>query len=69
MKTGRGGYRERAGRPNSWDSGCPHENTKLIRVPIAISDRLMQIAKALDAGMEVVVQPKQLELPISRRCK
>lgn len=67
MRSGRGGYRENCGRPNTWPSECPHKNTKLIRVPIAVADRLMQIARALDAGMEVVVQPKQLELPVSGR--
>jgi hypothetical protein len=46
----RGGRREKAGRKSSWISGCKFEETKLIRVPIAISDRLLEIAHKLDNG-------------------
>jgi len=44
----RGGYREKAGRKSTWVSGCKFEETKLIRVPIAISDRVLEIAHKLD---------------------
>ena len=43
----RGGYREKAGRKSTWVSGCKFEETKLIRVPIAISDRVLEIAHKL----------------------
>lgn len=46
----RGGYREKAGRKSTWVSGCKFEETKLIRVPIAISDRVLEIAHKLDNG-------------------
>jgi hypothetical protein len=46
----RGGYREKAGRKSTWVSGCKFEQTKLIRVPIAISDRVLEIAHKLDNG-------------------
>src|SRR5436190_9662955 len=46
----RGGKREKAGRPSSWASGCKFEDTKLIRVPAAIADRLLEIAHRLDAN-------------------
>lgn len=42
----RGGKRDGAGRPSVW----LHKETKLIRVPIAISDQLMDIAHKLDRG-------------------
>ena len=46
----RGGYRQKAGRKSTWMSGCKFEETKLIRVPIAISDRVLEIAHKLDSG-------------------
>lgn len=46
----RGGYREKAGRKSTWVSGCKFEDTKLIRVPSAIADRLLEIAHNLDSG-------------------
>lgn len=49
----RGGYREKAGRKSTWVSGCKFEETKLIRVPIAISDRLLEIAHKLDSGESI----------------
>lgn len=49
----RGGYREKAGRKSTWTSGCKFEQTKLIRVPVAISDRLLEIAHVLDAGQTI----------------
>jgi hypothetical protein len=44
----RGGYREKAGRKTSWASGCKFEDTKIIRVPKAIADKLLDIAHKLD---------------------
>jgi hypothetical protein len=49
----RGGYREKAGRKSTWVSGCKFEETKLIRVPIAISDRVLEIAHKLDSGENI----------------
>lgn len=46
----RGGRRDKAGRPSTWASGCKFEDTKLIRVPVAIADRTLEIAHKLDAG-------------------
>jgi hypothetical protein len=46
----RGGRREKAGRKSSWVSGCKFEDTKLIRVPVTIADRLLEIAHKLDGG-------------------
>jgi hypothetical protein len=46
----RGGYREKAGRKSGWVSGCKFEDTKLIRVPVTIADRLLEIAHKLDSG-------------------
>ncbi len=58
----RGGHREKAGRKSTWVSGCKFEQTKLIRVPIAISDRLLEIAHKLDAGetIDLVTEPIEL---------
>lgn len=46
----RGGYREKAGRKTTWASGCKFEDTKIIRVPKAISNEVLEIAHKLDAG-------------------
>lgn len=46
----RGGSREGAGRKSTWASGCKQSDTKIIRVPIAIADQLLEIAHRLDAG-------------------
>lgn len=42
----RGGYRENAGRKYKWQLGP----TRTIRVPIAIADKVMEIAQGLDRG-------------------
>lgn len=57
----RGGYREKAGRPSTWKSGCKFSETKLIRVPVAIADQLLEIAHRLDASesLDLVTIPKQ----------
>lgn len=49
----RGGKREKAGRPSTWKSGCKFKDTKLIRVPAAISDKLLEIAHKLDANESI----------------
>jgi len=49
----RGGYREKAGRKSTWVSGCKFQETKLIRVPIAISDRVLEISHKLDNGESI----------------
>ena len=70
----RGGQRQGAGRKNSWASGCRFEETKLIRVPIAIADRVLDFAHRLDADSLQSVSSdletkskahfaKQLEIP------
>lgn len=40
----RGGYRKNAGSKPKWR----HGKTKTIRVPIALADRIMEVAQALD---------------------
>lgn len=57
----RGGSREGAGRPSLWKSGCKFEDTKLIRVPFEIADRVLEYARRLDAGEidEVSTKPKK----------
>lgn len=61
----RGGYREKAGRPSTWKSGCKFSETKLIRVPTAIADQLLEIAHKLDSGesLDLVTIPNQGCLP------
>jgi hypothetical protein len=58
----RGGYREKAGRPSTWKSGCKFSETKLIRVPTAIADQLLEIAHRLDSGETLDLVTKQLSL-------
>ncbi|NJM75311.1 MAG: hypothetical protein HC852_05390 [Acaryochloridaceae cyanobacterium RU_4_10] len=45
-----GGKRTGAGRKSTWQSGRPFTETKLIRVPIAIAEQILEIAHRLDAG-------------------
>jgi hypothetical protein len=61
----RGGKRKGSGRKSTWKSGCKFEDTKLIRVPKAIADELLNIAHKLDSGetLDLVTKPKgQLSL-------
>lgn len=58
----RGGHRNKAGRPSTWKSGCKFSETKLIRVPIAIADQLLEIAHKLDEGSFLDSTSKQLSL-------
>jgi hypothetical protein len=62
----RGGHREKAGRPSTWKSGCKFSETKLIRVPAAISDQVLEFAHKLDSGESLDLETKQLSLPISQ---
>ena len=57
----RGGYREKAGRKSTWVSGCTFEETKLIRVPIAISDKVLEFAHKIDGGQNIDLETKLLK--------
>ncbi len=46
----RGGHRKGSGRPSTWKSGCKFSETTVIRVPIKISEKLLEIAHSLDSG-------------------
>lgn len=48
-KSGRGGYREHAGRKSSWQ----HGETQTIRVPKVFASQLIQMARRLDNGEEI----------------
>lgn len=52
----RGGYRENSGRKQKWNLG----ETKAVRIPVAIADTIMEVAKRLDEGekAESVIIPK-----------
>lgn len=56
----RGGRRDGAGAKYKWAYG----ETKVIRVPIALADRILEIAKLLDQGipLETVTQSKVVDL-------
>ncbi len=47
--TNHGGKRIGAGRKSSWESGCKKEDTKSIRIPKKISDKVMSFAHLQDA--------------------
>lgn len=57
----RGGKRDGAGRPSAWK----HKETKLVRVPAAIVDQLMDIARKLDRGesLDYETKSKQVAAP------
>ncbi len=46
----RGGYRPGAGRKSEWKSG----ETKAVKLPVALIPRILEIAKVLDAGGNVL---------------
>ena len=56
----RGGQRDGAGRKSTWLSGCKFEQTKLIRVPSAIADKVLEIAHKLDSGETIDLETKSL---------
>lgn len=59
----RGGKREGAGRPSAWK----HKETKLVRLPVAILDQLLDIAYKLDSGepLDFVTDSKPASTPSS----
>ena len=57
MNMGRGGYRRHAGRKAGWRHGA----TQTIRVPIALTEELLDIGRKLDRG-EYMCQRKYSEL-------
>lgn len=48
-----GGQRQGAGRKSTWASGAGRQDTRSIRIPKNIANKLMDIAHHLDAGGEV----------------
>lgn len=56
----RGGRREGSGAKSLWE----HGKTKPIRVPIAIAERVLEVAKGIDKGEDpaVVPSPKVIDL-------
>ena len=49
----RGGQREGAGRKSDWESKVKFEDTTVIRVPKNIKDKVMVVARKLDAGEDI----------------
>ena len=62
----RGGRRDGAGRKSTWVSGCKFEDTKLIRVPVAIADRLLEIAHKLDSGETIDLETKSNDETVTK---
>ncbi|MGK7895464.1 MAG: hypothetical protein AB4372_18055 [Xenococcus sp. (in: cyanobacteria)] len=56
----RGGKREGAGRKTQWVSGCTFSETTVIRVPITLKNKLLEIAHRLDAGEEIDLVTKSI---------
>jgi hypothetical protein len=56
----RGGRRDGSGRKSTWVSGCKFEDTKLIRVPTAIANKLLEIAHKLDSGEIIDLETESL---------
>jgi hypothetical protein len=56
----RGGHREKAGRPSTWKSGCKFSETKLIRVPAAIAEKVLEFAHKLESDdpLDLVTKSK-----------
>lgn len=54
----RGGKRKGAGRRSTWKSGCKFEDTKLIRVPEAIAEQVLQVAHQIDSGESLIIDTK-----------
>jgi len=53
----RGGSRSGAGVISTWKQG----RTKTIRIPISLADRLIEVARAMDEGNEVVINLSTIE--------
>ena len=57
----RGGAREGAGKKNTWKSGSKFNETKVIRVPTKIADRVLELAHDLDSGIDYELETKSLK--------
>ncbi|NEP61331.1 MAG: hypothetical protein F6K31_30975 [Symploca sp. SIO2G7] len=57
----RGGKRDGSGRPSTWSSGCRFQDTKLIRVPKSIADRVLKYAHDVDMGRDLVSEVNLLQ--------
>lgn len=57
----RGGLRQGAGGVPTWKTG----KTKTIRVPIALADEILSIARALDRGEKISLQSKVTSEPVT----
>ena len=57
----RGGARKGAGKKTTWKSGCRFEDTKLIRVPKKIANRILELAHDLDEGRDYELVTKSLK--------
>ena len=56
----RGGKRKGAGKKNTWKSSCKFEDTKLIRIPKAIADKVLKSAHDIDSGIDYELETKSL---------
>ena len=62
----KGGSREGAGRPSSWASGVKFEETKAVRVPSAIAEKVLDLAHAIDSGQELLPIDKSMTPSVQR---
>jgi hypothetical protein len=53
----RGGHRDGSGGTSTWNYG----KTKTIRVPVALADRLLEVARAMDEGEVFVARTNVIE--------
>lgn len=58
----RGGFRKGAGGVSTWKSG----KTKTIRVPEALADEILVIARAMDSGEKFISQSKEKSISRSK---
>ena len=58
--SGRGGNRTNSGRPSGWQ----HGPTCTIRVPKVFAEKLLEVAKGLDRGLDevLIIQPHDFKL-------
>lgn len=56
----RGGKRDNAGRKSTWVSGVKFEDTTLIRIPISLKTKILEISHKLDAGEEIDLVSKSV---------
>ena len=57
----RGGARKGAGKKNTWNSGSKFNETKVIRIPIKIADKVLKLAHDLDSGLDYELETKSLK--------